>query len=139
MSDTRRGSRPGVSHRGAAASTRGRTQEWSAALQSLREASQQCVRISAGRYVAAASACGKGEQWQWALSLLGELVEAKVEPTVILQRWDQRVRDGKAVAAGACAAQRDVGSEGGARRHELQCWDPRLRKGRAVAAGSGVA
>ena len=34
-----------------------------------------------------------------------------------LQRWDQRVREGRAVALGFGAAQRDVGGEAGARRH----------------------
>ena len=31
-----------------------------------------------------------------------------------LQRWDQRVREGRAVGAGVGAAQRDVGGEAGA-------------------------
>ncbi|CAK0866902.1 unnamed protein product, partial [Prorocentrum cordatum] len=31
-----------------------------------------------------------------------------------LQRWDQRVREGRAVAAGAPAAERDAGGEAGA-------------------------
>ncbi|CAK0873398.1 unnamed protein product [Prorocentrum cordatum] len=57
-----------------------------------------------------------------------------------LQRWDQRVRDGRAVAAGAGVAERHVGGEAGARRHpQLQCWDQRVREGRAVAAGFGAA
>ena len=34
-----------------------------------------------------------------------------------LQRWDQRVREGRAVAAGFGAAERDVGGEAGAQRH----------------------
>ena len=34
-----------------------------------------------------------------------------------LQRWDQRVREGRAVAAGLVAAQRDVGGEAEASRH----------------------
>ena len=83
MLDIQRGSRPGVSHTRATAKARGRVEKWSAALQSLREASQQCLSISPGRYITTASACGKGQQWQWALSLLNELVEAKVEASVI--------------------------------------------------------
>ena len=34
-----------------------------------------------------------------------------------LQRWDQRVREGRAVAAGFGAARRDVGGEAGAHCH----------------------
>ncbi|CAK0790322.1 unnamed protein product, partial [Prorocentrum cordatum] len=34
-----------------------------------------------------------------------------------LQCWDQRVREGRAVAAGAGAAERDAGGEAGARHH----------------------
>ncbi|CAK0901081.1 unnamed protein product [Prorocentrum cordatum] len=62
-------------------------------------------------YNAGVSACGKGGQWQRALALLSEMREAKLEPNgahvFILQRWDQRVREGRAVAAGAGAAERD--------------------------------
>ncbi|CAK0810435.1 unnamed protein product, partial [Prorocentrum cordatum] len=67
-------------------------------------------------YNAGISACGKGEQWQRALVLLSEMWEAMVETNVIkwLQRWDQRVRDGRAVAAGAGAAEQDAGGEVGA-------------------------
>ncbi|CAK0874042.1 unnamed protein product [Prorocentrum cordatum] len=50
--------------------------------------------------------------------------EAKLEPVSAtalarrhqLQRWDQRVREGRAVAAGPGAAERDAGGEAGARR-----------------------
>ncbi|CAK0837724.1 unnamed protein product, partial [Prorocentrum cordatum] len=56
-------------------------------------------------YNAGISACEKGEQWQRALALLSDQ----------LQRWDQRVREGRAVAAGAGAAERDAGGEAGAR------------------------
>ncbi|CAK0803461.1 unnamed protein product, partial [Prorocentrum cordatum] len=64
-------------------------------------------------YSSGISACETGEQWQRALALLSEMCEAKLEPDVIypLQRWDQRVREGRALAAGARAAQRDVGGE----------------------------
>ncbi|CAK0858312.1 unnamed protein product [Prorocentrum cordatum] len=81
-------------------------------------------------YSAGISACEKGEQWQRALALLSEIQ---------LQRWDQRVREGRAVAVGAGAAERDVGSEGGAQRRQLQRWDQRVRERQAVAAGAGAA
>ncbi|CAK0888683.1 unnamed protein product [Prorocentrum cordatum] len=60
-------------------------------------------------------------------------------PTHQLQRCDQRVREMRAVAASAGAAQRDVGGEGEAQRHQLQRWDQREREGQAVAAGVGAA
>ncbi|CAK0820506.1 unnamed protein product [Prorocentrum cordatum] len=92
-------------------------------------------------YNAGISACEKGGQWQRALALLSEIGEARIKPTVItrLQRWDQRVREGGAVAAGPGAARQDVGCEAGAHRHQLQRWDQRLRERRAVAAGPGAA
>ncbi|CAK0856892.1 unnamed protein product, partial [Prorocentrum cordatum] len=62
-------------------------------------------------YSAGISACEKGEQWQ----------------------------QGRAVAAGAGATERDVGGEAGARRHQLQRCDQRVREGRAVAAGACAA
>ncbi|CAK0838556.1 unnamed protein product [Prorocentrum cordatum] len=68
-------------------------------------------------YSAGVSACEKGDQWQPALALLSEMREEKLEPNVIhpmLQRWDQRVREGLSVAAGAGAAERDPGGETGA-------------------------
>eukprot|EP00959_Pyramimonas_sp_CCMP1952_P233659 4883202-Pyramimonas_sp.AAC.1 len=48
-----------------------------------------------------------------------------------LQRWDQRVREWRAVAAGFGATQRDVGGEAGAHRHRLQRWDQRVPERRA--------
>ncbi|CAK0880204.1 unnamed protein product [Prorocentrum cordatum] len=70
-------------------------------------------------YSAGISACEKGKQWQRALALFGEMLAAKLEPNVtsLLQRWDQRVREGRAVAGGSGAAQRDVGGDAGARCH----------------------
>ncbi|CAK0880211.1 unnamed protein product [Prorocentrum cordatum] len=69
-------------------------------------------------YSAGISACEKGEQWQRALALLCEMLGAKLQPNVsLLQRWDQRVREGRAVAGGSGAAQRDVGGDAGARCH----------------------
>ncbi|CAK0859317.1 unnamed protein product [Prorocentrum cordatum] len=95
-------------------------------------------------FSAGISACEKGEQWQRALVLLREMWEAKLEPDAIsssiqLQCWDQRVREGRAVAAGFGAAQQDAGGESGAQRHQLQRWDQRVREKRALAAGSGAA
>ncbi|CAK0809444.1 unnamed protein product [Prorocentrum cordatum] len=96
-------------------------------------------------YSAGISACEKGEQWQRALALLSEMWEAKLEPNVIsysagisacakcetgtrrhqLQRWDQRVREMRAVAAGACAAERVAGGEAGVQCSQLQPCDRR--------------
>ncbi|CAK0809447.1 unnamed protein product [Prorocentrum cordatum] len=95
-------------------------------------------------YSAGISACAKCEQWQWALALLSEMWEAKLEPDVIsynagisacakceqwhpsqLQRWGQRVREGRAVAAGACAAERVAGGEAGVQCSQLQPCDRR--------------
>ncbi|CAK0873284.1 unnamed protein product [Prorocentrum cordatum] len=62
------------------------------------------------------------------------------EPKAIqLQCWDQRVREGRAVAAGCGPSQRGSRGEAGANRHELLRRDQRVREGRAVAAGSGAA
>ncbi|CAK0820508.1 unnamed protein product [Prorocentrum cordatum] len=79
------------------------------------------------------SACEKGGQWQRALALLGETSEARLEPSVILQRLHQRVREWRAVAACSVAAQRDVRGNSKAHRHQLQRRDQRVREGRAVA------
>ncbi|CAK0863764.1 unnamed protein product, partial [Prorocentrum cordatum] len=54
-------------------------------------------------------------------------------------RCDQRVREGRAVAAGSGAAERDAGGEAGTQRRQLQRWDQRVREGPAVAAGAGAA
>ncbi|CAK0901116.1 unnamed protein product [Prorocentrum cordatum] len=48
------------------------------------------------------------------------------------------MREGRTVAAGIGAAERDVGGETGERRHQLRGRDQRVREGRAVAAGFGV-
>ncbi|CAK0858309.1 unnamed protein product [Prorocentrum cordatum] len=56
-----------------------------------------------------------------------------------LQRWDQRVREGRTVAAGAGIVQRNLGEEAGAQRHQFQRWYQRVREGRAVAASSCAA
>ncbi|CAK0818312.1 unnamed protein product, partial [Prorocentrum cordatum] len=62
------------------------------------------ARIS---YNAGISACEKGEQWQRALALLSEMWEAKLEPNVIsYSAGISRVREGRAAAAGTCAAER---------------------------------
>eukprot|EP00959_Pyramimonas_sp_CCMP1952_P355167 7439686-Pyramimonas_sp.AAC.1 len=61
MLDVQQGSRPAVYHSEAAAKARGRTEKWSAAIQSLREASRQCAKISPGVYIATATACGKAQ------------------------------------------------------------------------------
>ncbi|CAK0910716.1 unnamed protein product [Prorocentrum cordatum] len=94
-------------------------------------------------YSASISACEKGEQWQRAMALLGEMLEAKLEPNVSpsqLQRWDKRVREGRTVAVGFGAARRDAGGDVAAQRHlSYMRWYQRVRKRRAVAAGSGAA
>ncbi|CAK0838558.1 unnamed protein product [Prorocentrum cordatum] len=89
--------------------------QWQRALSLFREMCESKVEQNVIiTYSAAISACEKGEQWQRALALLSEMWEAKVEPNVFLQRWDQRVREGLSVAAGAGAAERDPGGETGA-------------------------
>ncbi|CAK0881303.1 unnamed protein product [Prorocentrum cordatum] len=85
------------------------------------------------------SACAKGVQWQRALALLSGMWEATLETDVILQRWDQRVREGRPVAASIGAAPRDGGEEAEAQRHQLRRRPPRVRERRAVAAGTGAA
>ncbi|CAK0837627.1 unnamed protein product [Prorocentrum cordatum] len=68
------------------------------------------------------------------------MVEATLEsdPADHLQRCDQRVREGPAVAAGHGILERDVQSEFGVQRYLQRC-DQRVREGRAVAAGLVVA
>ncbi|CAK0824928.1 unnamed protein product [Prorocentrum cordatum] len=56
-----------------------------------------------------------------------------------LQRWDQRVRESRAMAAGAGASQRDAGGEAQAKYNHLRRGDQCVRKGRAVAASFGAA
>ncbi|CAK0846756.1 unnamed protein product [Prorocentrum cordatum] len=68
-------------------------------------------------YNASISACGTGRQWQRALRLLSEMWEAKLVAN--LQRWDQRVREGRPVAACPRAAARDAGGDAGARGHTI--------------------
>ncbi|CAK0841582.1 unnamed protein product [Prorocentrum cordatum] len=108
----------------------GQTKQWSAALRMLREGIQFGLQLVPSHYVAIVSACRKGGQWQHALSVFSEMLEAKLEPDSLLQRWDQRVRERRAVAAGAGTAEGDAGGEAGARRH-LACekggqWQPAL-------------
>ncbi|CAK0793111.1 unnamed protein product [Prorocentrum cordatum] len=91
--------------------------EWQRALAILSEIWESKLEPNVISYSAGISACGKGQQWQRALAMLSEMKEAKLEPNAIyLQRWDQRVREGRAVAVGAGAAQRDVRGEGGTQR-----------------------
>ncbi|CAK0862379.1 unnamed protein product, partial [Prorocentrum cordatum] len=57
-----------------------------------------------------------------------------------LQRRNQRVREGRAVAASARAAPRDAGGAAGAQPDlQLQCCGQRVRERQAVAAGGGAA
>ncbi|CAK0892995.1 unnamed protein product [Prorocentrum cordatum] len=92
-----------------------RGEQWQQALALLSEMSEVKLEPDAISYSAGVSACEKGEQWQRALALLSEMREAKLKPPYQLQCWDQRVREGRAVAAGAGAAERDGGGEAGAR------------------------
>ncbi|CAK0888332.1 unnamed protein product [Prorocentrum cordatum] len=59
------------------------------------------------------------------------MCEARREQDVTspLQRWDQRVREGQAVAAGADAAERDAGGEAGDRRHRYSAGISACEKG----------
>ncbi|CAK0795975.1 unnamed protein product [Prorocentrum cordatum] len=90
--------------------------QWQSALALLGEMRQASLQPNGFSYSAGISACGKGDQWERALALLSEMWGAKLEPSVTrLQRWDQRVREGQAVAAGFGAAERVAGGEAGAK------------------------
>ncbi|CAK0877301.1 unnamed protein product [Prorocentrum cordatum] len=112
-------------------------EQWQAALallSEMREAKLEPDVIFS--YSAGISACGKGEQWQRAVALLSEMWEVTLKPNFIqLQRWNQRVREGRTMAAGCVAAQRDVDGGTGGQRHQLQRWH-QPRAGRA-SSGSG--
>ncbi|CAK0818311.1 unnamed protein product, partial [Prorocentrum cordatum] len=86
-------------------------EQWQRALALLSEMWGAKLEPNVISYNAGISACEKGEQWQRALALLSEAGAQRHQ----LQRWDQRVREGRAVAAGTCAAERDAGGEAGAR------------------------
>ncbi|CAK0836025.1 unnamed protein product [Prorocentrum cordatum] len=104
------GCEAGVQHHfiNAGISACGKGAQWQRALVLLSEIREAKLEPDA-IYSAGISACGKGEQWQRALALLTEIWEAKLKPVVIsLQCWDQRVREERAVAASAGAAERDV-------------------------------
>ncbi|CAK0844725.1 unnamed protein product, partial [Prorocentrum cordatum] len=93
-------------------------EQWQRALSLLSEMWEATLEPNAISYSAVISACGKCEQWQRALALLSEMREATLETDVIqLQRWDHRVREGRAVAAGSGAAQRDAGGDADTRSH----------------------
>ncbi|CAK0897833.1 unnamed protein product [Prorocentrum cordatum] len=110
-------------------------EQWQRALALLSEMRQAKLEPNLITYNAGISACEKGEQWQRALGLLSEVWEAKLEPSVILQRWDQRVREGQAVAAVFGAAQRDARGEAEARLSPTTQGSARARRARS---GSGL-
>ena len=56
-----------------------------------------------------------------------------------LQCWDERLREGRAVAARAVIAVRAVGGGAGAEHHRLQRCSQRVREGRAVGTGAVAA
>merc|ERR1712107_930583 len=56
-----------------------------------------------------------------------------------LQCWNQIVREWRAVAGGAIAAEGNGESESGPERHQLQRRNQRLREGQAVAGGAVAA
>ncbi|CAK0838683.1 unnamed protein product [Prorocentrum cordatum] len=85
--------------------------QWQRALALLSEMWEAALEPNVVSFSAGISACEKGEQWQRALALLSEMWEAKLERGAFyttLQRWDQRVREVRAVAVGFGAAGRDV-------------------------------
>ncbi|CAK0842264.1 unnamed protein product [Prorocentrum cordatum] len=86
--------------------------QWQRALSVLGEMWGSKVEPNVISYCAGVSACEKGGQWQWALSLLSDWSEAKRDPDspseYSLQRWDRRVWERPAVAAGCGAAQENV-------------------------------
>ncbi|CAK0843967.1 unnamed protein product [Prorocentrum cordatum] len=94
-------------------------EQWQRALALLGEVWEAKLEPNVISYNAGISACEKGGQWQPALALLTVMREAQLDPDVIyqLQRWDQRVREGRTVAAGLDTTQRYVGCELGAQRH----------------------
>ncbi|CAK0866950.1 unnamed protein product [Prorocentrum cordatum] len=68
--------------------------------------------------IAGTGAYEKSEQWPMALAILSEVRTAKLKPDpYLLQHWDQCVREGRAVAAGAGAVERHVEGEGGGQRN----------------------
>ncbi|CAK0875783.1 unnamed protein product, partial [Prorocentrum cordatum] len=92
-------------------------EQWQRALALLSEMPEAKLKPNVLSYRSGISACEKCGQWQPALALLSEMPEATLEPNVIsLQSWDQRVREGRAVAACAGTAERAAGREAGARR-----------------------
>ncbi|CAK0830537.1 unnamed protein product [Prorocentrum cordatum] len=83
MLDIGRGSREGAISVEASIKSCGRTKQWNAALWLLREGIRSGAQAVPSQYVATISACGKGRQWQHALSVLSEMWEAMLEPSVI--------------------------------------------------------
>ncbi|CAK0908989.1 unnamed protein product [Prorocentrum cordatum] len=134
MLDFGRGSRESAISLEALIKNCGRTKQWSAALRLLRDAIRFDVQLVPSHYIATVSACRKGGQWQHALSVLSEMWEAKLEPNVISYSAGISAceKEGRAVAAGLSAAERDAK----ARRHLLQRWNQRVRERRSVAAGT---
>ncbi|CAK0802710.1 unnamed protein product [Prorocentrum cordatum] len=95
----------------------GKGGQWQRALSLLSGMSGAQIEPSVRSYSAGISACQKAAQWQTAILLIREMRGAKLEPDGSpgqLHRWDQCVREGRAVAAGFGSAQRDVGCEAGA-------------------------
>ncbi|CAK0840362.1 unnamed protein product [Prorocentrum cordatum] len=93
----------------------GKGETWRRAVALLSEMWEAQLEPNVISYSAGISACGKGAQWRRAVVLLSEMWEARLKPNVIiLQLWDQRVREGQAMAVGFGAVQRDVRSASGA-------------------------